>query len=187
MNLRISGGEYKGQRLRSSDGPDLRPTSERVRLAIFSILGQSALDQARVLDLYAGTGALGIEALSRGAAWADFVESDGRRSRNIGVNLKDLGLADRARVYRSRVERALNIVSGRYDLVFADPPYGAEPWEWLLGRLEEKGLLNEDAVLVAEHSPRSELAERYGGLGQASHHRYGDTVVSVYTVKAVHG
>ena len=96
MSTRITGGSERGRRLRSTKGAGLRPTSERVRAAIFSTIGHDAVDGTRVLDLYAGTGALGIEALSRGAAWADFVEVDTRRCQDIRETLRQMGLAGRA-------------------------------------------------------------------------------------------
>ena len=151
------------------------------------MLGQDAVLQARVLDLYAGTGALGIEALSRGAAWADFVESDARRSRRINESLRELELADCAKVYRMHVERVFNVLPGGYDIVFADPPYASDPWGPLLERLGKGDLLNDGAIVIAEHSPRSELADGYGDLARASQRRYGDTAVSRYTTGASHG
>ncbi|MCH7626588.1 MAG: RsmD family RNA methyltransferase, partial [Chloroflexi bacterium] len=107
MTLRITGGELRGRRLKSAHGSGLRPTSERVRGAMFSIIGRDAVEGARVLDLYAGTGALGIEALSRGAAWADFVESGRGRCREIRDRLRELGLDDRSRVYAGRTLKVL--------------------------------------------------------------------------------
>jgi 16S rRNA (guanine966-N2)-methyltransferase len=180
MSLRITGGELRGRRLRSSDGAGLRPTSDRVRAAIFSILGRQAVEGVRVLDLYAGTGALGIEALSRGAAWADFVEANARRCQQLRESLLELGLAEGGRVYQARVERILDSLPGGYGLAFADPPYDMDVWEELMGRLGADGLVADNGVVVAEHRHSTVLAESYGRLVQATSRRYGDTAVSIY-------
>jgi 16S rRNA (guanine(966)-N(2))-methyltransferase RsmD len=181
MSLRITGGELRGRRLRSSDGAGLRPTSDRVRAAIFSILGREAVEGVRVLDLYAGTGALGIEALSRGAAWADFVEANARRCQQLRESLRELGLSDRiGGVYQARVERILDSLPGGYGLAFADPPYDMDVWEDLMGRLGADGLIADKGVVVAEHRHSTVLAESYGRLAQVTSRRYGDTAVSIY-------
>lgn len=182
MSLRITGGELRGRRLRSSEGAGLRPTSDRVRAAIFSILGREAVKGARVLDLYAGTGALGIEALSRGAEWADFVEANARRCQQLRENLRELGLAESSRVYQARVERVLDSLPGGYRLAFADPPYDMDVWVELMGRLGADGLLADKGLVVAEHRHSTVLAERYGRLAQMVSRRYGDTAVSIYEV-----
>jgi len=173
--------------VRSSKKAGLRPTPERVRGAVFSIIGPGAVVGTRVLDLYAGTGVLGIEALSRGASWADFVESDQRRSQDIRACLAALDINDRGQVYRARVERALDILKGGYGVVFADPPYGHDPWDWLMGRLGTGGLLEENALVVVEHRSGRELQVRYGSLDLVTHRQYGDTSIRVYQVGGAHG
>ena len=123
MNVRVSGGVLKGRRLHSVKGVNLRPTSEKVRGAIFSVFAQKISSCHRVLDLYAGTGVLGIEALSRGVDWVDFVEMDYTLARRIRGNLEDFSLADKGCVYTAKVENALSNLSGGYDVVFSDTPY----------------------------------------------------------------
>ena len=187
MDTRITGGSARGRKLRPSKSSGLRPTSERVRAAIFSMLGPDAVEGARALDLYAGTGALGLEALSRDAAWVDFVESDAVRAQQIRESLRELGLSERAKVYRVKVERLTATLEGGYDLVFADPPYEASPWDDLMTVLVERRILNENALVVAEHSHRLALAVEYGksdsagpGLTVWKDRRYGDTAVTIY-------
>ena len=180
MTLRITGGELRGRRLRSARGSGLRPTSERVRGAIFSIVGRDAVEGARVLDLYAGTGALGIEALSRGAVWADFVEFGGGRCREIRDRLRELGLEDRSLVYVGKTSTVLATLSAAYDLVFADPPYEMDEWESVMYLLDARGLVSEGGQVVAEHRGGTDLAEGYGGLRKITSRRYGDTAVSIY-------
>ena len=170
----------RGRRVQSTRGAGLRPTSERVRAAIFSILGPGAVNGLRVLDLYAGAGTFGIEALSRGASWCDFVELNPRRSQDIRESLRELGVASQGHVYSGVVEKTLDAVRGAYDLVFADPPYGLDPWKWLMDRLGSGDLLNENAYVVVEHHYKSELLENYGKLAQETVRRYGDTTVRVY-------
>ena len=123
MSVRITGGEHRGRRLRAPTVRGLRPTTEVARSAVFSILGQGALGGIRVLDAYAGTGVLGIESLSRGAAWTDFVESDRRLAQTIRENLRSLDMSDRAQVYGFKVERAIYSLPVGYDLVFVDSTY----------------------------------------------------------------
>ena len=187
MGIRITGGSARGRRLHPGRGPGIRPTSQKVRAAIYSMIGVQAVEGARVLDLYAGTGALGIEALSRGALAADFVEAQHRRCQDIRESLREMGLADRSRVFRARVERALDRVAEEYDLVLIDPPYDLDPWESLMGRLCEGRLLKEGAIVVAEHGRRRELAEVYGRLVRSKSRRYGDTSISIYRAGPHHG
>ena len=182
MSVRISGGTHRGRLIRTDRERSLRPTSERVRGALFSILGRSAIEGVRVLDLYAGTGALGIEALSRGAAWADFVESNGRRCRQLARNLGDLDMDKRSRVLCGTVERMLGGIAGEYGLVLADPPYQSAPWQAMLPRLAERGLVADSGVVVAEHHSNKPLENGYGSLRQFDSRRYGDTSITFYAV-----
>ena len=187
MSVRITGGEHRGRRLRSYRGGDLRPTSDRVRGAIFSILGLDAVEGVRALDLYSGTGALGIEALSRGADWVDFVEANARRCQQIRESLSELSLENQGKVYRARVENILDSLPGAYGLIFADPPYDTAPWASLMDELSRHSLIKQNGVVVVEHRYGTALAERYGELLQVSSRRYGDTSVSFYKVGVTNG
>ena len=178
--MRVTGGSLRGRRLRVAKSPRLRPTSDRVRGAIFSVLGPGACGGARVLDLYAGTGMLGIEALSRGAESATFVEADSRLARRMRSNLREMSVEGRARVVRGRVERVLDRLEGSFDLVFADPPYGEDVWGELMGRLDEAGLVTEGGAVVVEYRSGTAMAEAYGGLARETRRRYGDSGVAVY-------
>lgn len=180
MDTRISGGSKKGRRLRSSKRSGLRPTSEKVRSAIFSLIGNEGVEGARVLDLYAGTGALGIEALSRGAALVDFVERDASRCRDLRENVAGFGFGEKSRIIRGKVERTLTRLDGRYAIVLADPSYKDNPWETLMGRLQERNLLEDYAKVVAEHSHIQEISDHYAELEIWKRRRYGDTVVSIF-------
>ena len=183
QSVRITGGTHRGRVLRSPRATNLRPTSDRVRGALFSILGVDAVDGARVLDLYAGTGALGIEALSRGAMFVDFVEVNARLARQIRENLAELSLAERGRVHRARVGSVLESLCDTYDLVFADPPYDVDDWEPLMNRLQERRLLAEGALITAEHRYNTVLAKQFGKLTLWTSRRYGDTSISIYRLE----
>lgn len=181
MTVRITGGVHRGRRLRLPRSANLRPTSDRVRSAVFSILGADSLQDTLALDLYAGSGVLGLEALSRGAAGAVFVEADARRCRHIRDALAALGWADRGSVHNGRVERALGtLAADGFGVAFADPPYALTDWQPLMGLLNREGLLAEGAVVVAEHRHDTGLADEYGGLTLLTRRRYGDTAISIY-------
>ena len=178
--MRVIAGAFGGRTLRAPAGDATRPTSDRVREALFSMLG--ALDGARVLDLYAGTGALGIEALSRGAAAAVFVERDPRAVKVLRANLEVLGLGrDRAEVRPGDAGQALrNARTGgeAYDLVLLDPPYKLAP---ALGPElgdDLQSLLTPGARVVAESDRRAPLEL---ALPRTHLRRYGDTVIAIHS------
>lgn len=175
--LRVAGGSARGVPLSAPRGLRLRPTTGQVREAIFNILGDSLVG-ARVLDLYAGTGSLGIEALSRGAASALFIERDGAAVGTILENLSRTGLSDRGRVLRGRLPGAAASVDECYSVVLMDPPYGDVSAEETLlaiaARLESEG------SIVFEHSSRYNPPERPTGLRRVETRTYGDTGVAFY-------
>lgn len=178
MEMRVIAGTAKGHRLKAPRAA--RPTSARVRAAIFSMLQSLASPPSRVLDLYAGSGALGIEALSRGAGWADFVEQDRMSCAIIKGNLEHTGLAGQGRVYCSRVKEALLRLGPQYDMVFLDPPYGDPALPSLLGELASSPLLEKGATVIVEHPPQYPLDMDYGPLHLIRQLHHGDTWVSVY-------
>ena len=168
--MRVVAGLAGGRRLQAPAGRQVRPTSERVREALFNALGSmDALAGATVLDLFAGTGALGIEALSRGAGAATFVDADARAVAAVRANLQTTGLTERGRVVQSDVFRFLAAGPAGVDVAFADPPYAFDDWARLLGALQ--------ARLVAIEA-RSHVAMVPGWHAVRSK-RYGDTVVTL--------
>ena len=169
--MRVVAGIAGGRRLQAPAGQRLRPTSERVREAVFASLGSlDAVEGARVVDLFAGTGALGIEALSRGAASATFVESDPKAVEVIKANLKATGLAGpEATVVRADVLRFLERSSETFDLALADPPYAFEGWPALLA------VLPADLAVLEAASP----VEPVPGWAILRSRRYGDSVVTL--------
>jgi len=185
--VRITGGSLRGRTLRTISGQTVRPTSDKVRQALFNILGERVTD-ARVLDVFAGSGSVGLEALSRGAAHATFVEKDHRALKVIHENVEALGLVDRATVRRFDIvgqPEKLHDPAGTFDVVFLDPPYrltrtvtsGSE-----LGRLLETlwtaRVASPDAVVVLEHDRRSDVADDWQSFTVADRRSWGDTTLS---------
>ena len=157
-----------------------RPTSELVRGAIFNVLGPLDLRPASVLDLYAGSGSLGIEALSRGASWADFVERHPRQCDAIRGNLETACFTERAHVYRMEVDKALTSLERRYHLVLMDPPYKLQSLDHVLESLTVSNLLEDDATVVVGHSKRLSLKSDYHSLSLVGRYRYGDSAVDFF-------
>lgn len=178
----------RSRRLSAPGGAATRPSSDRLRETLFNVLAPR-MEGCRFLDLYAGSGAVGIEALSRGAASAVFVERAPPAVQVLRENLKALGLVARVeeRSAASALGRLLKPGAGAtFDVVFLDPPYEAEA-EYvqtmgLLGGGDGVGLLEEGGVVVAEHASRSPLAEQFGRLGMVRRLRQGDATLSFYEV-----
>jgi 16S rRNA (guanine966-N2)-methyltransferase len=178
---RIIAGESGGRRLAVPPGERVRPTSDRVKEAMFSALGSSRLVDARVLDLYSGTGALGLEALSRGAAAAVLVERDAVAARAIRTNIDTLGFTERAVL---RVAAVATFVAGRppgepFDLALLDPPYDTPgpDVEAVLDRLSQNSWLAADATVMVERATGSPPVRWPAGWGSTWERCYGDTLV----------
>lgn len=175
--LRITGGSARGVPLTEPKGLRLRPTTGLVREALFNIIGDEVVD-AEVLDLYAGTGSLGIEALSRGAAHATFVEGDPAGVTAIHASLARTGFAAQSRVLRGRLPAALGSLVGPFDLILLDPPYDAEEAPEVLIALTP--LLKPDGLVVYEHGSRYNPPERPGQLKLLERRVYGDSALALY-------
>lgn len=183
--MRVVAGRLRSRAIDAPKGTATRPTSDRVRESLFAVLGDLA--GARVLDLYAGSGALGIEAISRGAARAVLVEAARPALAVIGKNVATLGLGDVVRVVSRKVGQAASALAGDgpFDLVLVDPPYADVP-SGALGReleplLRARGLLAEDARVVVEHATR-DAAPKLAGLRLVDERRWGDTAVAIYAL-----
>ena len=180
--MRVIGGRLRSRRLVAPVGDATRPSSDRLRETLFNVLAPR-MDGCRFADLYAGSGAVGVEALSRGAASAVFVERAPPALRALRANLKALGIAGLARVEERSVASALARGVGSFDVVFLDPPYAAEAeYAATLSTLGGGDLLAAGGVVVAEHASRSPLAERFGGLRVVRRLRQGDATLSFYEV-----
>ncbi|HEX5605478.1 MAG TPA: 16S rRNA (guanine(966)-N(2))-methyltransferase RsmD [Candidatus Binatia bacterium] len=180
--MRVISGKAKGRRLIAPKGGAIRPTADRIKESLFNILPRD-FSSMKILELFAGTGNVSIEALSRGAESALLVDASERAARVIRENLRRLELSDRAQVWVMPVRRALNAVGRqgqKFDVIFLDPPYD----QGLVGRsLELIALVNPlypSAVVVAEHSVRETVKSSYGILSLNDQRRYGDTLLSFF-------
>jgi 16S rRNA (guanine966-N2)-methyltransferase len=186
--MRVIAGVARGRRLRAprvraraAGQASLRPSSDLMRGAIFSALASLGADMSRVLDLYAGSGALGIEALSRGAAFCDFVERDRSACELIRENLRLTGFESQAHVHHLSVERALDALADPYTLILADPPYDDRAALGVLATLGRSPLVEEGGTtLVVEHSARTEPLKDVGALSLTNSRRHGDSAVAIY-------
>lgn len=180
--MRIVSGSAKGRALEGPRGPGIRPTSDRVRESLFNTLGQT-LDPVDVLDLFAGTGALGLEALSRGAATVLFVDSSREGVELCQRNAAHLGFTAQVEIWKSPVDRALEKLASsprRFSLVFADPPYAAHAGLDVLTGLTKADVLLPGGWLVLEHDKRETLPEELAELRRDDTRSFGDTRVALY-------
>lgn len=188
--LRVIAGSARGRPLRAPAGPGTRPTADRLKGALFSMLGERVAG-ASVLDLYAGSGALGIEALSRGARHAVFVDHSARAARVLRDNLARTGLSEAAAVIVADAPTALHRLSGgadRFDLVLADPPYAGGHASSLVDTLAGLAdrVLAPGAVVAVEHGPGEEMPEAAGNLRRERRRVQGRGSVSLYSLAAGH-
>jgi 16S rRNA (guanine966-N2)-methyltransferase len=192
--MRVITGLAKGRRLKVPSPSTTRPMTDMVKGALFTMLTPLGIEHRRVLDLYAGSGSIGVEALSRGAATADFVEQNPAVCAIIADNLAHTGFADRGRVHRARVSAYLARLASappppdeHFDLVFLDPPYAAPDIVETLTTVVGSPALAEDAVVVVGHSVRVELPERAGPATRWRRRCHGDSCFSIYTMPGGEG
>ena len=180
--MRIIAGAYKGRRLATPRGETTRPTADQVRIALLDTL-MPRLPEARVLDLFAGAGGVGLEALSRGAAQATFVERDARAVHALRANVTTLGVERAVRIVRDDVRRALSTLrrdGGRFDVVFLDPPYDGDDVATTLEALAESDVLADGAVVIAQHLTKRAPAASFGGLAAFRTRRFGETTLTFF-------
>lgn len=181
--MRIITGTARGHRLKAPKGLETRPTLDRIREALFNIISASVPD-SKFLDLYAGTGAVGIEAISRGAALSVFVEKQRRTAAVINENLDSTGLQDRAEVLCMDVGRALEIFSAdkrEFDIIFMDPPYHKGLVASTLHKLVYHNLTAPGGLVIAECAKTDLLPEEIGIFKLFRQEKYGDTVLAFYS------
>jgi len=176
--MRIIGGSARGRRIKSPPGR-VRPTADRVREALFSILGAD-VPGSRFLDLFAGSGAVGFEALSRGADFVAFVEEDTGRAAAISKHLREFAWSDQARVFRLTARKFLTRTEERFDIIFVDPPYGGPLLTEAFRQILLGKILSEDGILVLEHPSSTDVKELVLPSYSCRPYRYGDTMLSVY-------
>ncbi len=177
--MRVITGSARGTRLKTLEGMDVRPTTDRVKEGMFSAI-QFDIPGARVLDLFAGSGQLGIEALSRGARQAVFVDQSPASLAVVKENLKKTGFTDNSEVHQKAAEQYIRTATGTFDLIFLDPPYRMEILEKIIPQLLP--LLAPGGKIIAEHENNCNLPEKILNLWLQKDYFYGKIVVSVYAM-----
>jgi len=178
--MRVIAGRAKGHQLKVAKGNITRPATDLVRGAIFSMLEATAGEWLQLLDLFAGSGALGIEALSRGAGWVDFVEREPRCCGIIRQNLEKTKLSAQAHIYCCSVIRAISFLSKEYSIVLMDPPYSDSSIGTVVTQLAQSRLVGEGSVVVVTHSPRLSLESSYAPQSLIKERRHGDSCIAMY-------
>jgi len=177
--MRVVAGKYGGRPLKTLAGKTTRPTTDKVKGAIFNMIGPY-FDGGRVLDLYAGSGSLAIEAISRGMASAVLVEKDRRAQAIINQNLKMTREEERFELLKMEANQSLERITGHFDLVLLDPPYAKEQIVTDIEKMAERELLSNDALIVCETDKSVDLPEEIAGLGIWKQKIYGISKVTVY-------
>jgi 16S rRNA (guanine966-N2)-methyltransferase len=181
--MRVIAGRFRSRKLEAPPGVSTRPTSDRLRETLFNVLAPT-LNDAVFLDLYAGSGAVGIEALSRGAREVYFAESDRKAARAIRDNLKSLEIEEGTELLEREVMVALRLLDSqavRADVAFLDPPYGSHgAYEQVLGFLSQSRLLHAESIVIAEHDKHFDPGDKVGALQRYRTLKQGDAVLSFY-------
>lgn len=178
--MRVIAGVAKGHPLKCPQNTGTRPATDLVRGAIFSILENMESDWSQVLDLFSGSGAMGIEALSRGAGWVDFVDHQPRCCAIIKQNLEKTKLTDKAHIYCCSIARALSFLDKEYGIVIMDPPYADLSIGSIIERLAVSKLVGDSTTVVVTHSPRLKLDSKYALLNLVKERRHGDSCIALY-------
>lgn len=180
--MRVVAGKAKGLPLKAVPGNTTRPTTDKVKESVFNMIGPF-FDGGNGLDLFAGSGGLGIEALSRGIDEVVFIDKDSKAIETIKANLEKTRLTDQAQVYRNDAKRAIKVLKKndfKARLLFLDPPYNIEEAYGLMDFAAETGILTEDAVVVCEHDKGVALSERTKYFERFKNEKYGDIAISIY-------
>ena len=177
--MRVITGKARGIQLKTPDGMLTRPTADRVKEALFSIINFD-IPNAAVLDLFGGTGQLGIEALSRGAKRGVFVDAREEACRLIRENLRRTKLTQESVVVRSDYMKFLNRCTERFSIIFLDPPYAETYLENAIKRIAEIDILQTDGIIVAERPVEKELPWEFDGYQRSKDYKYGKTLLTIY-------
>ncbi|MBZ8120407.1 16S rRNA (guanine(966)-N(2))-methyltransferase RsmD [Bacillus thuringiensis] len=180
--MRVVSGKCKGHPLKAVPGNTTRPTTDKVKESIFNMIGPY-FDGGIALDLFGGSGGLGIEALSRGIDKAIFVDRDSKAIKVIHQNLESCRIQEQAEVYRNDAERAVKALIKRemsFDLILIDPPYKEQKIVSLISVMDQHGLLHSDGLIMAEHGNDVVLPDSIGGLAKVRAENYGTTAISIY-------
>lgn len=181
--MRIIAGKVKGATLETIDGDSTRPTRDMVREALFSILFDK-VDEARFLDLFAGSGAIGIEALSRGASFGMFVDLNPKCVRVIKQNLAKTKFTENSEVYNTDYKTALTkLDANSFDIIYIDPPYNKEMGVDAINRISEKDILREDGIIILETDTNEDVPPIIGRYEKFNYKRYGRNILSLFKRK----
>jgi len=182
--MRVISGNLKGLKLKTPKNMEIRPTSDRVKEALFNIIQNHInIFDTKFLDLFAGTGNIGIEALSRGASKCVFVDNNYESIKIIKENIKKACLEEKSIVFKKNVLVALNILKRKkesFEIIFMDPPYGKNLAIPVLEILSKSNLLKQKGYIIVEHSRKEALPEKVGSIRKYKHRTYGNTIISFY-------
>jgi 16S rRNA (guanine966-N2)-methyltransferase len=178
--MRVISGEARGRPLKAPKGMRTRPMADKIREAAFSMLWSMGIEPKRVLDLYAGSGSVGIEALSRGAAHATFVEQNAGAAAVIRQNLASTGLAERGIVHQATVERFVESARDPYDFIIMDPPYADPDIGAMIRRVSSSHAVKTGTVLLLGHAPYLELPDEIGRFANLRRRCHGDSCFSIF-------
>jgi len=180
--MRVIAGEFKGRRLDRIEGMDIRPTSDKVKESLFNILGDAVVD-SRFLDLFGGTGGIGIEALSRGAKHVVFIDVSAKSIKVLKGNLEHLNIKENVEVFNTDYSTAISKLhkyGKKFDIIFIDPPYSVGMAQDALKEIDKHSILAQSGLVVVEHDTRDEMPARIGRLGIFRSKQYGNTTLSFY-------
>lgn len=185
--MRVITGKAKGHKLKSPKGLKTRPTTDRIKESVFNIIGD-ILPDSTALDLYSGTGSIGIEFLSRGAKLCYFIDNDPTSIKVINENLQKTSLKDQAYVYKNDVHSAIKILSRKglsFDYIFMDPPYGKDLVIQTIENIFKLGIIKKKGIIIAEHETELELPTHILGFAKSDSRNYGSTTVTFYKIGEV--
>lgn len=183
--MRVISGKVRGLKLNSPKNEDVRPTTDRVKESLFNIINQYVID-SKVLDLFAGTGSLGIECLSRGAKECVFVDLSKESINIVKSNIKKARVENESIVINADFKEAINKLKGqnsRFDIIFMDPPYYKDLFIESLEKIDEADLLDEDGIIVIEHDSKDEFPENISRLEKTKSKKYGNTTLTFYKME----
>lgn len=182
--MRVIAGEYRGRKLDRIEGMDIRPTTDMVKESLFNILGEAVID-CNFLDLFGGTGAIGIEALSRGASHVVFIDSGIKSIKVLKGNLERLNIKEGTEVFHTDYESAVNKLhkyNKQFDIIFIDPPYSIGIAQKALAAIDRNPILAESGLIVVEHDSKDDMPHRVGRLVLYRVKKYGNTGLSFYSI-----
>ncbi len=185
--MRIISGKYRGTHLSGPEGSDTRPTSDRVKEALFNILMWD-IEESRFLDLFAGTGGIGIEALSRNAEEVVFVDFNSNALKILKSNLEKINLNSNFEIFNNDAFQAIDILSSRgkiFDIIFLDPPYEMKDTLELIETIFDREIIANYGKIIVEHDKRNEMPEKIRGFHKSKQKKYGNTMLTIYGMEEI--